>query len=274
MLPGYFEAMKTPLLAGRTFTQADNAPGRLLVMIDETLASKAFPGESAVGKRLLTRVNTPQPVWMEVIGVVAHQRESSLAQPGREQIFVTDGYIGNFANNWVLRTSGAPEQYVSRVRAAVAGAGPQLLMTKVAPMDSLVREAQSGTRFSLLLIGVFASMAVILAGVGLYGVLSTLVRQRTAEIGVRMALGAAPANVFTLVVGRGMQLSVAGVALGLGAAFLLTRAMTSMLIGVKPTDAVTYIAVAAFFFAVTALASWAPAHRAAALDPTVALREE
>jgi ABC-type antimicrobial peptide transport system permease subunit len=266
--------MKIPLLAGRTFTQADNTPQRLVTIIDQTLAAKAFPGESAVGKRLLTRITTPEPVWMEVIGVVAHQRESSLAQAGREQIFFTDAYIGNFGNNWVLRTTGAPTGYTQQVRAAIASAGSQLLVTKLKPMDSLVREAQSGTRFSLLLIGVFASMAVILAGVGLYGVLSTLVRQRTAEIGVRMALGAAPAGIFRLVVGQGMMLSVAGVALGLAAALLLTRAMTSMLIGVKPTDAITYAGMAIFFFAIAALSSWIPAHRAAGLDPTTALRDE
>jgi putative ABC transport system permease protein len=211
---------------------------------------------------------------MEVVGVVAHQRESSLAQAGREQIFFTDAYLGNFANNWVVRTEGAPEGYAQRVKAAIASAGSQLLITNLKPMDSLVREAQSGTRFSLLLIGVFASMAVILAGVGLYGVLSTLVRQRTAEIGVRMALGAAPAGIFRLVVGQGMMLSMAGVALGLAAALLLTRAMTSMLVGVQPTDAITYAGMAVFFFAIAALSSWAPAHRAAGLDPTAALRDE
>lgn len=274
VLPGYFETMKTPLLAGRTFTQADNAPERLLMIIDDRLAAKAFPGESAVGKQLLTRVNTPTPVWMEVIGVVAHQSESSLARAGREQIFVTDGYIGNFVNNWVIRTNGSPEAYTQRVRAAIAAAGPRLLVTRLQPMDKLVDEAQSGTRFSLLLIGVFACIAAILAAVGLYGVLATLVRQRTAEIGLRMALGAAPSGIFGLIVGQGMRLSVAGVALGLIAAFLLTGTMTSMLVGVRPTDAITYIGVAIVFLAIAALSSWAPARRAASLDPTVALREE
>jgi predicted permease len=273
VLPGYFETMKIPLLAGRAFTQADNAPKRLVAIIDQLLAAKAFPGESAVGKRLLTRINTPEPVWMEVIGVVAHQRENSLAQIGREQIFVTDAYVGNFANNWVLRTSGAPAEYAPRVRAAIASAGSQLLIVNLKSMDLLVREAQSGTRFSLLLIGEFASMAAVLAAVGLYGVLSTLVRQRTAEIGVRMALGAAPGSIFSLVVGQGMRLSTAGVALGLAAAVPLTRGMTSMLVGVKPTDAITYVGMAVFFLAITALSSWLPAHRAAGLDPTAALRE-
>jgi putative ABC transport system permease protein len=274
VLPGYFETIKTPVLAGRTFTQADNAPQRMVMIIDDKLAAKAFPGQPAVGKRLLTRINTPQAVWMEIVGVVAHQSESSLARAGREQIFVTDGYIGNFANNWVVRTSGSPAAYTQRVRAAIASAGSQLLITRLKPMETLVEEAQSGTRFSLLLIGVFASIAAILAAVGLYGVLATLVRQRTAEIGVRMALGASPSGIFSLVVGQGMRLSIAGVALGLIAAFLLTGAMASMLVGVKPTDTITYVGVAIFFLAIAALSSWAPARRAAGLDPTVALREE
>jgi putative ABC transport system permease protein len=274
VLPGYFEAMKVPVLAGRTFTQADSDPKRLVCIIDQILASKAFPDESAVGKRILTRVNTPEPVWMEVIGVVAHQRESSLAQTGREQLFTTDAYIGNFANNWVLRTSGSPANYATQVRAAIASASPQLLVTDLKPMDTWVWEAQSGTRFSLLLIGVFASMAAILAGIGLYGVLATLVRQRTAEIGLRLAVGAAPSSIFSLIVGQGMRLTMAGVALGLGAALVLTRAMTSMLIGVKPVDALTYVAMAVFFFAIATFSSSAPALRAARLDPTAALRDE
>ncbi len=273
-LPGYFETMKVPVLEGRTFTEADNGPKRLLILIDKGLAAKAFPGQSAVGKRLLIRINTPEAQWMEIIGVVAHQREGSLAQPGREQVFASDGYIGNFANNWVLRTSGAPAGFAPQVRAAIASAGGQLAINDLKPMDSLVSGAQAGTRFSLLLIGVFASIAAILAAVGLYGVLSTVVRQRTAEIGVRMALGAAPRSVFGLIVGQGLRLSVAGVAMGLAAAFVLTRAMTSMLVGVKPTDPTTYTGVAIFFFAITSLASWLPARRAAGLDPTVALREE
>jgi putative ABC transport system permease protein len=274
VLPGYFETMKAPLLAGRTFTEPDNVPQRILMLIDDQLAAKAFPGQSAVGKRLLLRINTPEAQWTEIIGVVAHQRESSLAQAGREQVFVTDGYLGNLANNWVLRTQGAPAAYAPRVRAAIAAAGPHLLVTGLKPMDALVNDAQSGTRFSLLLIGVFASIAVILAAVGLYSVLSTLVRQRTAEIGVRMALGAAPLSIFRRVVGQGLWLSVAGVGLGLPAAFALTRAITSLLIGVKATDPATYAEMAIFFLTIAALASWMPAHRAAGLDPTVALREE
>src|SRR5581483_1254767 len=242
--PGYFETMRAPLLAGRTFTPSDNRPDHLVVIIDQMLAAKAFPGESAVGKRLLTRIVTPQPVWVEVIGVVAHQRENSLHEPGREQIFATDGYTGNLANSWALRTAGAPSGYASSVRAAVAALGSNLAITDLQPMNALVAQAKSGTRFSLLLIGILAAMASILAGIGLYGVLATVVRQRTAEIGLRMAFGAAPRSVFALVIGQGMRITILGIVLGFAAALLLTRAMTSMLVGVQPADAVTYAAVA------------------------------
>jgi putative ABC transport system permease protein len=126
----------------------------------------------------------------------------------------------------------------------------------------------------LLLIGVFATVAALLAGVGLYGVLSSVVRQRTAEIGVRMALGATSARIFALVVGQGLRLSVAGVGAGVLAALLLTGVMTTMLVGVKPTDPATFAAIAVLFFAIATFASWVPAQRAARLDPTVALREE
>jgi putative ABC transport system permease protein len=137
-----------------------------------------------------------------------------------------------------------------------------------------VKQAQAGTRFSLLLIGVFAVIAVILAAVGLYGVLSNVVRQRTAEIGVRMALGATPGSIFKLVVGHGLRLSVIGIAAGMVAAFGLTRAMTSMLVGVKATDPLTFAGMAVLFLIIAAIASGLPAQRAAGLDPTIALREE
>jgi putative ABC transport system permease protein len=275
VLPGYFETMRNALIDGRTFTEADNAPDRKVVVIDQLLASKAFPNQSAVGKRILTRINTPEPEWVEVIGVIGHQREESLATPGREQIYFTDGFLGHgAAGYWTIRTAGDPAKYSDAVRTAIARTDPQSVISDLQPMDVLVDKAQAGTRFSLLLIGVFAVIAALLAGVGLYGVLATVVRQRTAEIGVRMALGAAPASVFRLMIGQGLRLSAAGIGLGLIAAFLLTRVMISMLVGVKPTDPITYVAMVGIFFAIAATASWIPARRAAMLDPTRALREE
>jgi ABC-type antimicrobial peptide transport system permease subunit len=144
----------------------------------------------------------------------------------------------------------------------------------VQTMESLVDRAMGPTRFALVLIGVFAVIAAVLAGIGLYGVLSTTVRQRTAEIGVRMAFGAPNRSIFGLMIGEGLKLSTAGVALGLVAAYLVTRVMSSMLVGVKPTDPLTFAAIVALFFAIASVASWVPARRAAGLDPTAALREE
>jgi putative ABC transport system permease protein len=275
VLPGYFEAMGTKLLAGRTFTQDDSTPEQKLLIVDQALAAKAFPNESAVGKRILFRVRTPDAQWGEIIGVVAHQRNTSLIEPGREQLYVTDGYVNHRAASWwALRTDGDPAGYASAVREVVRRAGSETLINEMQPMDSLVIGAQAQTRFSLLLIGVFSTIAALLAGVGLYGVLATSVRQRTAEIGVRMALGAAPSRIFRLMVGKGLYLSVLGIAIGLLAALALTRVLTSMLVEVKSTDPATFAFVAVLFLFIAVMASWLPAVRAAGLDPTTALRNE
>ncbi len=275
VLPGYFEVMHTPLLAGRTFTDADNAPGRNVLLIDQLLADKAFPHQSPVGKRILIRTRTPEPEWVEVIGVVAHQREESLAERGREQVYLADAFLGSgVVQNWAVRVGGVPASYGSEIRAAIKGLDPHLLITELQPMDILVDQAQAGTRFSLLLIGVFAVIAGLLAGVGLYGVVSTVVRQRTAEIGVRMTLGAGPGQIFQLIVGQGLRLTAIGIAAGLIAAFALTRGMTTMLVGVKATDPATFATVSIVFFLIATIASWLPARRASGLDPTVALRDQ
>jgi predicted permease len=275
VLPGYFEAMRVPLLAGRTFTEQDNLPDRNFVVIDDLLARKAFHGQSAVGQRILIRLRSPQPEWVEVIGVTAHQHESSLSEPGREQVYFTDAFVGSGrVNSWAIRTGNDPANYGSAVRSAVAEVNPNLLVTELQPVTSLISKAQAGTRFSLLLIGVFAVIAGVLAGVGLYGVLATAVRQRTAEIGVRMALGAERERIFQLVVGQGFRLSAIGVGIGLIAAFGLTRMMHAMLVGVTATDPATFAAMAVLFLLIGVGSSWLPARRAAGLDPSRALRDE
>jgi putative ABC transport system permease protein len=213
---------------------------------------------------------------LEVIGVVAHQRQVSLAEPGLAQIYLTDGFYGiGISRNWALRVAGDPATYAPAVRAAISGLAPgRLAITEMQTMDTIVDRAGAETRFQLLLIGIFAAFAAVLAGVGLYAVLSSAVRQRTAEIGVRMALGAAPMGIFKLVMVQGLVLTAAGIGLGLAAALGLTRVMTSMLLGVTATDPDTFAAMTALFFLVAVVASWAPARRAADLDPATALREE
>jgi putative ABC transport system permease protein len=274
VLPGYFKAMRTPILAGREFTDADNQPGRKMVIIDENLAAKAFPGRPAVGEKILARVNTPQPDWFEVIGVAAHERNTDLGVIGREQIYFADAYVGSFANRWALRTQGDPGTYAAAVREGIRKQDPTFLIAELQPMQEWVERSMAGTRFSLLLIGIFAAIAAVLAAVGLYGVLSTVVRQRRVEIGVRMALGAAPGGILGLVVGYGLRLSAAGMAIGIVCAFATTRVMRTMLVGVRPEDPATFAAMAVLFTIIAGAASWLPARRAARLDPTAALRDE
>ena len=281
VIPGYFEALRTRLIEGRTFTDADNnaidqqtdLPRQ--VIVDDALASLAFPGQSAVGKRLFLRITTPEPQWYDVIGVVAHQRHASLAVPGPEAIFILNGHAGHgAASRWAVRTTGNPTQVVAAVRAAVAQIDPRAPLAEIQPMQAFVDKAMAPVRFTSTLIGIFAVVAVLLAAVGLYGVLSTIVRQRTAEIGMRMVFGAPRTSILSLIVGEGLRLSGAGIGLGLMAAAMLTRVMTSMLVGISPTDPTTFLGIAVLFVAIAVSASWLPARRAARLDPMNALREE
>jgi predicted permease len=275
VLPGYFEALGTRVLEGRTFTDADNAPNIKRVMVDNLMAARLWPRQSAVGKQLLARVNTPEAEHYEVIGVVEHQRHEGLASDGREAMFFADGFFGHGAvNRWALRVQGDPMKVVPAVRDALAQVDRRIAAGEILPMTEWVDRAQAQTRFALVLILVFAAISAVLAAVGLYGVLSSAVRQRTAEIGLRMALGAAPTSVFGLVVSQGLKLSVCGIVLGLGAALTFTRIMSAMLIGVKPNDPATFAIIAGLFLLITAVACSLPARRASALDPTVALREE
>src|SRR5260221_1784668 len=264
VLPGYFETMHTSVLDGRTFTDDDNQLGRTYAIVDKILADRAYPNQSAVGKRILIRIQTPEPVWVEIIGVVAHARGVSLSEPGREQVYFPDAYIPSGATDHAaLRIGSDPQKYANDVRAAIKAFDPHLLITDMLPMDAVMEKAQASTRFSLLLIGAFAVIAALLAGVGLYGVLATVVRQRTAEIGVRMALGAQPGNIFQLVVGQGLRLTAIGVVVGLLTAFAVTREMASMLVGIKATDPLTFITMAAGFFLIAAASAWLPAGRGA-----------
>ena len=192
-------------------------------------------------------------------------------------MFVVDGTPGfGAACRWALRTTGDPMRLASQVKRAVAEADPLVPVGDLKPMSDYVDRAMAPTRFSLVLIGVFAIVAAALAAVGLYGVLSTAVRQRTAEIGVRMAFGATAQSIFGLMIGQGMVLSGIGIAAGLVAAFALTGLMqrANMLVAIKPTAPLTYAVIALVFTAIAALACWVPSRRAALLDPNAALREE
>ncbi len=280
VLPGYFETLRTRLIAGRTFTDADNNIDQTnntpkQIVIDDLVAARAFPNQPAVGQRLLARIATPDAEVFEVIGVVAHQRHASLATDGPEAIFFADGYLGHgAASRWAVRTSADPAAFVPAVRTAVAEVNPRASVAEVQPLQAFVDRAMAPIKFTTTLIGIFAGVAIVLAAVGLYGVLSTIVRQRTAEIGMRMVFGAPRGSIVTLVVGEGLRLSAAGIVLGLAAAVAVTRLMASLLVGVSPTDPVTFAAIIALFALIAMAASYAPARRAAKLDPMQAIRQE
>jgi len=278
--PNFFEAMRVRLIAGRVFTPAENDTSSHAIMIDKDLAAKAFPGQSpasVVGKQMFCRITSPEAQMYQVVGVVDHVRHLTLTNPGREAAFLPEGMFGfGAANRWAVRTKGDPSRVMSDVRRAVADVDPLVPVGELKPMSDYVDRAMAPTRFSLVLIAVFAAVAAVLAAVGLYGVLSTTVRQRTAEIGVRMAFGATGDSIFRLMIGQGLILSGIGIVAGLAAALALTGVMqkADMLVSIKPTDPITYASIAVLFVIIASLACFVPARRAAALDPNVALREE
>jgi putative ABC transport system permease protein len=244
-------------------------------VIDEFLAAKAFPHQSAIGKRILIRARTPEPEWVEVVGVVAHQRDTSLVDPGREQVYVTDGFMGyGNTNRWAIRITQDPANYEGAVRDRMTQLSKQLVLTEMKPMDALLEQAQATTRLSFMLIGAFACVAALLSALGIYGVLATAVRQRTAEIGVRLALGAPRTHIFRLIVGHGLALGMAGIFIGSLMALVLTHWISSLLVGIKATDPLTFFGITLGLFFIIAIASWLPARRAAFVDPMEALRSE
>ena len=277
--PNYFDMMKGKIIAGRAFTSADNVATTTSIIIDELLAAKAFPGQSPasiIGKQLLCRIVTTEAQLYQIVGVAKHQRHLTLAEAGREGVFVPEGLFGFGGGRWAVRTNGNPTRIVPDVRRVVAEVEPMVAIGELKRMSDYVDRAMAPTRFSLVLIAVFGAVAAVLAAVGLYGVLTTAVRQRTAEIGVRMAFGASNESIFRLMIGEGLALSGVGIVVGLMAAFALTGVMekASMLVSIKPTDPTTYASIAALFLAIATIACWVPARRAAGVQPTQALREE
>lgn len=274
--PGYMEAMRTPVLAGRSFIEDDHVNARPYVLVDERLAERTWPGENAIGKALFIRLATPDPVRVEVIGVTRHQRADTLRHDGREAIFMTAGFAGQLAGGvtWTVRAAGDPAALAAAIKEEIAAKDPDVVMTRVRPMTDLVAESAAPTKFALFVVGVFGVIAAVLACVGLYGVLAYLVRQRRGEIGIRMSLGANARRIFALVVGHGMVLAGTGMAIGLALSLLLTRTMSGLLVGVTPTDAATFSGITALFAGVTLLACALPALRAVRVNPSAALRHE
>jgi len=266
--PGYFAAMGIPLRMGRPLDAHDYASQTIVV--NEAIAQRFFPGGDPIGKRLNVCSLDPKPCWLTIIGVVGNVHQYGLEGAPTLDIYYSEGW----PRYMVIRTAADPAALAQSAIGEVHRFDPNLPVTHVMTLDNLFADSVSPRRFSTFLLGVFAGLALLLAAMGIYGVMSYVVSLRTNEIGIRVALGAQPVDIWRLVIGRGAQLAIAGVAFGLVGAFALTKLISSLLYGVKPTDPLTFGSVALLLVGVALLACYVPARRAMRVDPMVALRYE
>jgi predicted permease len=279
---GYHQTLGIALLAGRHFSERDTVDSPSVVIVDEDFVRRHLPNGSpvdALGKRL--RFGGEGEPWREIVGVVRHVRQNGLDEEGRTGIYrpwtqMNPKWLADFtrAMDLIVKTTDDPTKFIAPIRREVQGVDKDQPLGNVSTLEALVAQSVAPRRFSLLLLGVFASVALLLGAIGLYGVLSYVVTQRTREIGIRMALGAQKSDVLRLIIRYGMMLAVIGVGAGLVGAFALTRLMKSLLFGVSASDPVTYILIALLLLGVALLACYLPARRATKVDPLIALRYE
>ncbi|HKG92558.1 MAG TPA: ABC transporter permease [Gemmatimonadaceae bacterium] len=282
--PGYFQAMGMTLLRGRAFAEADRAdsasgtPSPLVAVVNETMAKRYWPGRDAVGGTL-KMFGTEWP-WVTVVGVVKDVRSAGVEGEVPPTMYfphaqsARSAYVAPSGMTLVVRTSGEPEAVAGAVRAAVRTLEPNAPVSRIRSMEEVVAASLASRRFSTLLISAFAGLALVLAAIGIYGVISYSVTERTFEIGLRMALGAERGSVLRLVLVEGLRVSAIGLAVGLTGAIVLTRLLRSMLVGVSATDPATLAAVAALLAAVALAASYLPARRAMGVEPMRVMRGE
>jgi putative ABC transport system permease protein len=272
--PEYFRALGTPFVEGRTFTEGDDAGSSKVVIISKTLARNLFPNESAVGKRLQLINPEQSNEWREIVGVAGDVHYAGLNGSGVSTIYTPFAQTPFLWNYLMIRTNGLPETLTQNVRQAVSSVDTTLEAADFRTMDQLISQSVAQPKFYTILFGSFAFLALALATVGIYGVMAYAVAQRTHEIGVRVALGASRGDVLRMVIKQGMILALAGVALGLMAAFGLTRLMSNLLFDVRATDPMTFVVISVMLIVVALLACFIPARRATKVDPIVALRYE
>jgi putative ABC transport system permease protein len=277
---GYFGTMGIDVIKGRVFNAQDTRDTPPMIVVDEALAQQYFPNEDPIGKRI-SQLSFDSPSY-EIVGVVKHVEQDNLDGAARTPQFYfnfdqipVDRLPGQVRRiNLLARTSVEPSSLAAAVRREIAALNKDQAVFNVRTMDQIVAESIAARRFSMMLLAVFAVVALALASIGIYGMMSYAVTQRTREIGLRMTLGAQRSNVLGLVIGHGMKLALAGVFLGLLASAALTRTMKNLLFGVSATDPLTFVAIAFLLALVALLACWVPARRATKVDPMVALRYE
>ncbi len=267
MSDGYFESVGIGLKAGRKFTERDRASSEPVAMVNETLARTLWPGQDAVGQVVT------QDGGRRVVGVVADVRHEALEKAGGSEMYLPMRQTADYpAMNLVVRTVLPPDRLAPAVRAALRPIDPNLPVREFTTLQELVDKAVSPRRFLVLLLAGFAGFALILASLGIYAVISYSVNQRVQEIGIRMALGASATDLQSRILLHTLGLAALGLALGMAASRVLTRALESMLFGVTPGDPVTFFGIGALLIVVAALAGYFPARRASRIDPMVALR--
>ncbi|HET9178056.1 MAG TPA: ABC transporter permease [Terriglobia bacterium] len=270
--PGYFKALRIPLIQGRVFTNADFARSSAPpVIINRRLADRFFHGEDPVGKKINAGPEGPAPSWVRVIGVIGDIKEFGLAGRPKYALY----FCGSNAEMYlVVKIASSPLSYSEPVRRLITKLDKSVPVSDVMTMQQRLSTSLARRRYSTVLLGVFAILGLTLSAVGISGVISYSVIRRTHEIGIRMALGAQKSDVLTMVVGQGLRLALIGVAIGIAAALAVTRFLSSMLYGVKPTDPLTFVAVSLILIAVALVACYIPARRATKVEPMVALRYE
>ncbi len=272
--PAYFETMGIPVLKGRSFTAQDRDNTQHVIVVNEALASRYWPNQDVMGKRLGFEKDPSKQSWREIVGVVGNVKHFGLdAEAKPEVYFPYQQYPRNFMTV-VVRTSSDPVSMIPAIRSQVFATDKDQPVFDIMTMDQRLAKSVASSRFVMLLLGAFSVLALGLAAVGLYGAMSYLVNQRTQELGLRMALGASRTDVFKLVVGKGMRLALIGIAIGLVASLALTRVMRSLLFEVTPTDVLTFVIVPVVLLTVTLLACYIPARRATNVDPLTSLRYE
>ncbi|MEE9236090.1 MAG: ABC transporter permease, partial [Candidatus Acidoferrales bacterium] len=273
-LPGYFQTLQTRLVAGRFFSHQDAQGSELVAIIDETLAQTVWPGENPIGKRLSRGGNPEKPEYRKVVGVVENLRLTRLSGERMKQVYLPFSQFTPSTLSYVVRTGVEPLSLLQPIRAEVRALDPNLPLWEIGQLDHTLAEVMAPQRLTSLLMGLFAALGLTLAAVGVYGVISYSVNQRTHEIGIRIALGAQRSDIYKIIIGQGLRLAALGIALGLAGAMALARTIESLLYGVSSLDPWSYTLVSAVLAGAAMLACYIPARRAARVDPMVALRYE
>lgn len=270
----YFQTLQIPLIKGRLFNDQDNADSPKAAVIDEYMAQQLWPHEDPLGKRVSLGELSTAPQWVTVIGVVGRMKQDALDSDSRMALYMTENQFIGRVMNVVVRTQSDPAALTSAVTHEMHELDPELPAYNVRTMDQRIAGSLARRQFSTTLLGAFAGLALILAAVGIYGVMAYLVNQGTREIGIRMALGATQRTILRLIVSQGLKLAISGVLIGVVASFVLGRLVSGMLFGVTTTDPVTFGAIAGLLILIALVASFIPALRAARIDPMVSLRSE